>query len=634
MKFYVTVDRHEDGVWIVECPAIPGCVSQGQTKDEALDNIKDAIVLCLEVRAERGMPLTIETLQINVVVNKDIEKEYLRQKAEQLFQQKKWHECIPALTKHIALEADLQLKSEAFGRRGVAYSNMGDYAHAIADCKEAIQLNRENAGAFYVRGVAYYNKGDYDRAIKDFDEAIRLNLDDVDDTFSYRGAAYCNAGDYDRAIEDFNEAIRLKPNDARAFNNRGFSFYNKGDYDLAIADFHEAIRLKPVRGDAFNNRGAAFAQKGEYNRAFKDFLSADEKDEKLKSAYSGIYITTQIADIYENSSENDTGRALQLYLSLFEAISDIQKKLFYAPQQNAEVAHYTSLHTLKNLSEKGHFRLYNAAYMNDPEEGRMFFEIMGEPGKDVKKFFYGDENQPYPSPAYIGSFVKVDAIDPEQKDKLFLWRTYGKHDGQEAAGACLIFEHEGTVFAKSPSAQIGAMQQLQSKLLKSAGDTGKPRERQTPKPELYEIVYSDEATNQETSKELKKLPESLKPIQNYISEKDDHIKDKLKQLVRDLLDPIRFLFKARHYREEGEVRVVQVRYYDEENTSQDDGSIQVGTEQIPPRFYLETHENFRFSEVILGPQVRGAPEWKRWLKEQDATLIVKKSAINYGQRYH
>ena len=66
MKFNVTIDRDEDGVWVVECPAIPGCVSQGETKDEALENIKEAIALCLEVRAERGMPLTIETRQVEV----------------------------------------------------------------------------------------------------------------------------------------------------------------------------------------------------------------------------------------------------------------------------------------------------------------------------------------------------------------------------------------------------------------------------------------------------------------------------------------------------------------------------------------------------------------------------------------
>ena len=55
MKFVVTVERDEDGVYVVECPAIPGCISQGETEREALENIEDAIRQCLEVRAERGM---------------------------------------------------------------------------------------------------------------------------------------------------------------------------------------------------------------------------------------------------------------------------------------------------------------------------------------------------------------------------------------------------------------------------------------------------------------------------------------------------------------------------------------------------------------------------------------------------
>ncbi len=68
MKFVTTLDRDEDGVWIAECPSIPGCVSQGETRDEALANIREAIAACLEVRAERGLPLTIETQQVEVAV--------------------------------------------------------------------------------------------------------------------------------------------------------------------------------------------------------------------------------------------------------------------------------------------------------------------------------------------------------------------------------------------------------------------------------------------------------------------------------------------------------------------------------------------------------------------------------------
>lgn len=68
MKFTVTLDRDEDGVWVSACPSIPGCISQGATRAEALKNIREAIALCLEVRAEKGLPLTVETQQVEVGV--------------------------------------------------------------------------------------------------------------------------------------------------------------------------------------------------------------------------------------------------------------------------------------------------------------------------------------------------------------------------------------------------------------------------------------------------------------------------------------------------------------------------------------------------------------------------------------
>jgi len=43
MLFHVTIDKAEDGWLIAECPALPGCISQGKTEEEALTNIKEAI---------------------------------------------------------------------------------------------------------------------------------------------------------------------------------------------------------------------------------------------------------------------------------------------------------------------------------------------------------------------------------------------------------------------------------------------------------------------------------------------------------------------------------------------------------------------------------------------------------------
>ncbi len=54
-------------MFIVECPFIPGCVSQGKTEKETVKNIQEAIKECLEVRSEKGMPLKVTTHQVEVL---------------------------------------------------------------------------------------------------------------------------------------------------------------------------------------------------------------------------------------------------------------------------------------------------------------------------------------------------------------------------------------------------------------------------------------------------------------------------------------------------------------------------------------------------------------------------------------
>ena len=54
MQLPVTLYRDEDDWYVVECPIIPGCMSQGETEAEALRNIQEAIQLCLDVRRAQG----------------------------------------------------------------------------------------------------------------------------------------------------------------------------------------------------------------------------------------------------------------------------------------------------------------------------------------------------------------------------------------------------------------------------------------------------------------------------------------------------------------------------------------------------------------------------------------------------
>ena len=47
----------EDGYWVAECPSLPGCLSQGETREEAIRNIREAIELYIETLEEDGLPV-------------------------------------------------------------------------------------------------------------------------------------------------------------------------------------------------------------------------------------------------------------------------------------------------------------------------------------------------------------------------------------------------------------------------------------------------------------------------------------------------------------------------------------------------------------------------------------------------
>lgn len=56
----VILYRGEDGYWITECPSLPGCISQGETKEEAITNIKEAIEVYIAALEEDGLPVPEE----------------------------------------------------------------------------------------------------------------------------------------------------------------------------------------------------------------------------------------------------------------------------------------------------------------------------------------------------------------------------------------------------------------------------------------------------------------------------------------------------------------------------------------------------------------------------------------------
>jgi len=63
MKYRVLIEQDEDGVYVAEVPALPGCISQGATRDEAVKNIMEAITAYLESLAAHGKPIPPSILE-------------------------------------------------------------------------------------------------------------------------------------------------------------------------------------------------------------------------------------------------------------------------------------------------------------------------------------------------------------------------------------------------------------------------------------------------------------------------------------------------------------------------------------------------------------------------------------------
>ena len=70
MKYRVLIEQDEDGMYVAEVPILPGCISQGRTREEAVENVKEAIAAYLESLEAHGDPIppsiTEEVVEVNV----------------------------------------------------------------------------------------------------------------------------------------------------------------------------------------------------------------------------------------------------------------------------------------------------------------------------------------------------------------------------------------------------------------------------------------------------------------------------------------------------------------------------------------------------------------------------------------
>jgi len=117
-----------------------------------------------------------------------------------------------------------------------------EHGRTVADYDKLIELDPNNADAYYERGDFYYETDEYNKAMADYSKAIQLNPNYADAYYN-RGCAYGEISEYDKAITDYSKAIELNPSDANAYYNRGLIYGEKDDIGKAVDDLNRCIEL-------------------------------------------------------------------------------------------------------------------------------------------------------------------------------------------------------------------------------------------------------------------------------------------------------------------------------------------------------------------------------------------------------
>ena len=223
----------------------------------------------------------------------------------------------------------------AYSNRCLAKIHLEDYAAAIADCTQALQLNSKEPESYLNRGLAYHRIGQPAEAIADYNQLLQLKPHDFRAYYN-RGLAQADQQAYREAIVDYGEAIRqVTPLDhatlAEIHNDRGLAELWLEHGPQAIASFTQAIQFNSSDLRAYYNRGCTYHQQGQLAAALKDLTQVLQ----LAPDHAQAYLSRGLIQKQQGNLE--------------EALADLQTAAQYFDRQGAKVAYLQTLQLIQKL---------------------------------------------------------------------------------------------------------------------------------------------------------------------------------------------------------------------------------------------------------------------------------------------
>ena len=355
----------------------------------------------------------------------------------------------------------------------------------------------------------------------------------------------------------------------------------------------------------------------------------------------------------EDSSE------LKNLLSIYQIVQKIKYQLGLKDEDKNQVlkfGHYTKGSTLQimldqeenekkksTFSVSGKTRLYNANYMNDPEEGIVIEQILGLDRRDVLE----------PSSWFLMSFTN-------KTDDLAMWSQYG----DDAKGVCLVLREED--FSRFTSFNDVSWRQEAIPLVETISKIEytlsydlkrSPNELNNIKPTV--AIEDEEKRSKSEKKEnvpkgnsdylyriayVKHIEENLKLEQTELFEKSEieelekllnSLKEKLdigskvteknyQDAISECIEEIRYLFKSVDYKYENELRILRYANLDPSNKE-----IKIDKTSGIGKLYVERENSIKIDEVIFGPKFPNPEYVTPLLKLLDKKINYKKSTIKF-----
>ena len=355
----------------------------------------------------------------------------------------------------------------------------------------------------------------------------------------------------------------------------------------------------------------------------------------------------------EDSSE------LRNLLSIYQLVQKIKYQLGLKDEDKNKVlkfGHYTKGSTLQimldqeenekkisSFSVSGKTRLYNANYMNDPEEGIVIEQILGLDRRDILE----------PSSWFLMSFTN-------KTDDLAMWSQYG----DDAKGVCLVLREDDfsrftsfndVSWRKEAIPLVETMNKVESNLsydlkrspnelnnikptvaIKDEEKRSKSEKKENlPKGNidyLYRIAYvkniDEDIELEQTELFSKSEIEDLAKMLNSLKEKLDSgskvTEENYQDAIAECIEEIRYLFKSVDYKYENELRILRYANLDPSNKE-----IKIDKTSGVGKLYVERKNSIQIGEVIFGPKFPNPEYVTPLLKLLDKKIKYKKSTIKF-----